>query len=172
MAKEASGTLPAIAGFVVVAGGMLPALWLLLTEPPPALPWAEAEAAAEAADGPDKVAEEDAHGSWIYVPLTKELEVGLGRGMPVLKAMAIIAVRGSTEELPGLNALVTGDLARIESAMMAEVLDMMTATTGIDAIHRELPTRLRDAANRVIGSETDPAPVDEVMLTSVVLMTP
>ena len=170
MTEGNGGTLPLMAGFVIVAGGMVWALGALLSEPPPSLPWDDAGAEAEVMEDPAVALREK--GDRLYVPLTKFLDVGLGRGKPVLQASATVAVRGSAEELLALNTLVGANLTQIEAAMMAEALDLMGTTPDIVSIHRDLPGRLRDAINRVIGTEEWPDPVEEVMLTSVALQMP
>lgn len=167
MTEDRAGIFPMLAGFVLVGGVMLTGLGMVMTQPPPDLPWASDEEPVV-----DPSAELRAKGERLYVPLTKFLDAGLGRGKPRMEASLSVAVRGSSEELLALNTRVGGNISQIEAAMMVEALDVMSKTPEIGAIHRDLPGRLRDAINRVIGTEEWPEPVEEVMLTAVQIYAP
>lgn len=163
MAEERGGILSVMAGFLLVGGGMIAGLGMTLTREPPALPWAEPEMAEMAVD---PAVDLRAKGERLYVPLTKFLDAGLGRGQPRMEASLSVAVRGSSEELLALNTLVGGNISQIEAAMMAEALEVMGTTPDSASIHRDLPGRLREAINRTVGTEEWPEPVEEVLITS------
>jgi hypothetical protein len=163
MAEDRGGILLVMAGFLLVGGGMITGLGMVLTREPTPLPWAEPEAEVAAVDSEE---EQRARGERLYVPLTKFLDAGLGRGQPRMEASLTVAVRGTSKELIALNTLVGTNISQIEAAMMAEALEVMGATPDSASIHKELPGRLRDAINRTVGTEEWPAPVEEVLITS------
>ena len=152
---------PAVLGFGLVGGSMIFGLGDLLMRAPPALPWVEAGAEAGAETLP-----EAARGELYYVPLTRMLLVSLGRGKPTMEADLTVAVRGSTEELLALNSRIGTDIARIEAEMVQEAQVVVAGTRDAQEIHEQLPGRLKAAINRVIGTETWPEPVEEVLITA------
>lgn len=157
MSESVFRMAPVVLGFGLVGGSMIFGLGDLLLRDPPALPWAEAEAVAP---------QPEDRGELYYVPLTRMLLVSLGRGKPTMEADLTVAVRGSTEELLALNSRIGTDIARIEAEMVQEAQVVVAGTRDAQEIHEELPGRLKAAINRVIGTETWPEPVEEVLITA------
>lgn len=162
MAQGKQSVWPLLAGFMPVGGAMLAGLGAVLLQEPPALPWGEMEEAAP-------VEEESTQGPRVYVPLTDLLTVALERGGPRMEAGLAFAVRGSTEELLGLNTRVQTQIGVIEAAVVRTAQEVLAEGADSLRLHAELPGRLRAAVNEVIGTEDWPEPVDEVLITSLVV---
>jgi hypothetical protein len=163
MTREAAGKIwPFAAGFALVGGSMVAGLVSVLLRDAPALPWSHA---AEAAPVP----EEPPRGPRVYVPLTDVLTISLRKGGPRMEAGLAFAVRGSTEELLGLTTRVQAQIGPIEAAVVQAAQDVVAEGAESLRVHAELPGRIRAAVNDLIGSEDWPEPVDEVLITSLVM---
>lgn len=158
MAEEEDSLWPAIAGFSVVCGTMIVALAVLLQRAPPPRPWAAAEA--EVVETDQEVMPR------VYVPLTHLLTIALQENGPRMEAGLALAVRGSTEDLLKLNSLVEARIGPIEAEVVRAAQDVVAESTESGALHRVLPERLRAVINQQIGSDEWPAPVEEVLITS------
>ena len=153
---------PVVAGFALVGGTTVAGLATLLLRDAPTLPWRDA---AEAAPPP----EETPRGPRLYVPLTDVLTISLQKGGPRMEAGLAFAVQGSTEELLGLTTRVQAQIGLIEAAVVRTAQDVVAEGADSQRMHAELPGRLRAAVNDLIGSEDWPEPVDEVLITSLIL---
>ena len=160
MAEEEDSLWPAIAGFSVICGTVIVALAVLLQRAPPPLPWAEAEAEAEV------VPEDREMLPRVYVPLTDMLTVALSENGPRMEAGLALAVRGSTEDLLKLNSMVEARIGPIEAEVVRTAQELVAASADSQSLHAELPGRLRAVINKEIGSDIWPAPVEEVLITS------
>jgi hypothetical protein len=162
MAEETVGPWPAIAGFSVVSGTMILCLGVLLFRAPPPLPWAEAEADLEA----EEVSDNREAFPRIYVPLTDTLTISLRENGPRMEAGLALAVRGSAEDLLKLNSMVEARIGPIEAEVVRTAQEVVADSADSKSLHEVLPERLRAAINREIGSDVWPAPVEEVLITS------
>jgi hypothetical protein len=162
MAEETVGPWPAIAGFSVVSGTMILCLGVLLFRAPPPLPWAEAEADLEA----EEVSDNREAFPRIYVPLTDTLTISLRENGPRMEAGLALAVRGSAEDLLKLNSMVEARIGPIEAEVVRAAQEVVASSAESNALHAELPERLRAVINQQIGSDDWPAPVEEVLITS------
>ncbi|MBA4351974.1 MAG: hypothetical protein C0427_12105 [Rhodobacter sp.] len=158
MAEEEVSTWPAIAGFSVVSGTMIVALAVLLQRAPPPMPWAEADA--------EVAAEETEVLPRVYVPLTHMLTIALRENGPRMEAGLALAVRGSAEDLLKLNSMVEARIGPIEAEVVRAAQEVVASSAESNALHAELPERLRAVINQQIGSDDWPAPVEEVLITS------
>jgi len=158
MAEEEVSTWPAIAGFSVVSGTMIVALAVLLQRAPPPMPWAEA--------GAEVAAEETEVLPRVYVPLTHMLTIALRENGPRMEAGLALAVRGSAEDLLKLNSMVEARIGPIEAEVVRAAQEVVASSAESNALHAELPERLRAVINQQIGSDDWPAPVEEVLITS------
>lgn len=160
MAGDGRGMWPFHLGFGLVGGFGLAGVGALLMQAPPALPWAEGEAA------PVEVVEP---GPRVYVPLTDVLTISLAKGGPRMEAGLAFAVRGSSQELLGLTTRVQAQIGPIEAEVVRAAQEVVAGGADSLRVHAELPGRLRDVVNALIGSEDWPEPVDEVLITSLVV---
>lgn len=160
MAEEVIGPWPAIAGFSVVSGTMIVALGVLLMRAPPPMPWAEAGTDAEA------VPDDRRELTRVYVPLTETLTVALQENGPRMEAGLALAVRGTTEDLLSLNSRVEARIGPIEAEVVRAAQEVVADSADSQSLHAILPGRLRAVINREIGTENWPAPVEEVLITS------
>lgn len=158
MAEEEDSLWPAIAGFSVVSGTMIVALAVLLQRAPPPLPWAEREA--------EVVAEDQEVLPRVYVPLTHMLTIALQENGPRMEAGLALAVRGSAEDLLKLNSMVEARIGPIEAEVVRAAQEVVASSAESNALHEMLPERLREVINQQIGSDDWPAPVEEVLITS------
>jgi hypothetical protein len=160
MTEETVSPWPAIAGFSVVSGTMILCLGVLLFRSPPPLPWAEAEAEVE------EVPDDRAAFQRVYVPLTDTLTIALRENGPRMEAGLALAVRGSLEDLLKLNSMVEARIGPIEAEVVRTAQEVVADSADSKSLHEVLPERLRAAINREIGSDVWPAPVEEVLITS------
>lgn len=157
---EGRGTaMAAVLGFVAM-GGIFPALVVALWLQP--LPVLIPDAPVEA------TAVEEEKGQLVYVPLQNPVSVALGSGAR-LQAYLAIAVRGEPLELAALNQRVETLLQPIEAAMLVEAQGMMAEGADGGRLHAEMPERMRAVMNHAIGTADWPEPVEEVLVTSLVV---
>ncbi len=161
MSADRAESWPLVAGFGLVSGPAILGLGLVLMQPLPELPWSDPDAAAV-------VVEEDIPepGPRVYVPLTDVLTISLAKGGPRMEAGLAFAVRGSSQELLGLTTRVQAQIGPIEAVVVQVAQEVVAMGADSATIHAELPKRLRVAVNDLIGTEDWPAPVDEVLITS------
>lgn len=153
------GRLPAVLGFGLLAGPMLGAVIALWVQPMPA-PLQPTEHA-------------DMHGEEAapvqYFDLPDPLSVALAEGEPRLQLTLAIAVRGELEKLLPLRDTVMAKTDMLKAAMLLEAQRMVAEGADSEALHRDLPARLRGVINGEIGTSEMPAPVEEVLITSLTM---
>lgn len=160
-APKEGGSLPAVFGFSSMAlpmAGLLVALW---TAPLPQ-PFKMTEG--EEAHGDEKV-EIAVH----YVDLPEPLTVATAPGQPRVQITLAVAIKGNLLKLAGMEEEVLAKAQRITADMLGEAQKLMDVGADSDALHRELPERLRKIINGAIGTEDWPEPVVEVLITSLAM---
>ncbi len=144
-------------GFLLLGGGFgVGAVLALRPAPPP--PFAPV---------PEEAAPEET-GMLVYVPLEDQLAVAVAEQPERVMLTLGVSVRGSLEELVKLQEAVKTMKPAIKAAMLEVAQREVAKTAEPAALMAALPAPLRDAANRVIGTEELPAPVEEVLITGLV----
>lgn len=158
-AGTAPGRLPATLGFLCVAGPMLGAVVALWLQPLPA-PLHSRE---------DVASHGEAAAPLQYFDLPDPLSVAVAEGEPRMQMTLAIAVRGELEKLLPLRDSVLAKTDLLKAAMLLEAQTLVAEGADSEALHRELPAHLRDVINAEIGTEDMPAPVEEVLITSLTM---
>lgn len=149
------GRIPAILGFAMPAGlALVLAVTLLAT---PSLPEVE---------DPDTRPPGLTH---LYIVLDAPIFINMGTGTRMRLDLAV-SVEGTTAQLLALNGMVDGATARVEAAITAEAQELAMSGADSAAVHAELPARARDAINAMLGDETFPTPVTEVLIIGLAVL--
>lgn len=157
---SAARMLPVVAGFVLV-GGLLPVgIVAVFMQPPQPLPWTT-----EATEAPAEAPELQR----VYVELEDPLMVSLGPDAGTMQARLAVVVEGVPLDLLELQAKVEAQTATLNAAMLAEAQTLVTSGAKSLDMHAALPERLRSVINGIIGTESWPEPVEEVMLIELVM---
>lgn len=155
------GGVAMMMGFLCM-GGIVPALVVALWLQP-----APAPLVPDSTAGPAEA--EETEEELVYVPLDNPVSVALGSQGRRLQAYLAVAVRGKPMDLLALNATVEAKRQPLEAALLVETQAMMAEGADGTELHSALPERLRRVINAGIGTEAWPEPVEEVLITSLVL---
>lgn len=158
-ASPTGGRLPATLGFLLVAGPILAAIVAVWLQPLPA-PLHSGDATAS--HGEDEAPLQ-------YFDLPDPLSVAVAEGQPRLQLTLAIAVRGELEKLLPLRDSVLAKTDLLKAAMLLEAQTLVAEGADSEALHKDLPARLRDVINTEIGTEDMPTPVEEVLITSMTM---
>ena len=123
----------------------------------------------EGAEDPEAPVGAEAELAVNYVDLPEPLMMATAPGQPRAQIMVALAIKGNPAELAGMEEKVLSKVQRISAEMLDETEELITAGADSDALHHELPERLRKIVNAVIGTEDWPEPVVEVLITSLAM---
>lgn len=152
--------MPALAGFLLM-GGLLPVgivtVYILPSQP---LPWASEET---------PVPEEAPALARIYVEMPDPLMVSLGDSAGTMHVNLAAVVEGPPLDLLELEKKVEAQAAALNAAMLAEAQLIVSDGAKTVDVHAILPERVRTVINGIIGTESWPEPVQEVIVTALMM---
>ena len=152
------GQTPAVLGFAFPAGLAIALAAVLMLSYPPRVEHPVDEAAAEKAEAK----------THLYIALEEPIFVSLGTG-PRMRMDLAVSVSGTSEQLLELNAVVNEQLSRVRAAILTEAQEMVMDGADSLSVHAALPEQARATINGMLGSETFPEPVSEVLILGLAL---
>lgn len=158
---DKGGRWPAVLGFVLMTAPMLGLTGALWVQPMPAPLYTPKPGRVEA-QGTEEVPLQ-------YIDLPDPLSVATAPGEPRMQVTLAVAIRAELEKLLPMKDVVTAKSQRISALMLGVAQDMVAAGADSDTLHRDLPAALRGVINRELGTEDWPEPVEEVLITSLMV---
>lgn len=103
----------------------------------------------------------------IYLEMPEPLSVAVTPQGPRVQIVLAVALRGALAQLAPLKDEVTAKGDVLLAALLREAQEMVRAGADSDALHRDLPARLRKVLNDALGTEALAEPVEEVLITTI-----